>query len=367
MPDPSVTASLRNLRFNDRPFSSAMWDEESRAMLVVNEFSKMSWADLHLDPYPTAATVDAEITDLFSRMSERAELLPEILDQMTTLVPSFTAALGISRVSHPATHLVITTCEKISAFVAPYFKSTAPRPRPSQIAPALHPPVPLPGTPSYPQQHGLSAYLIANSLGNLLPAAAAKPLTELAFNFADNRVVAGLSYPSDVAAAKEIAGAVFPLLQACASFNAVMQRAKMEWGGVTATELPDTQATAITTATQFDLDSTLRRFEAAGERMLLVFEPVPDRTLTAADLAVGLQFLSDLQRHATAIVSAASVLASQPALSAREAYDQALGGPPTDALSELELLDMGTGTPAWIEALVKTKPREPLRLDWALR
>ena len=261
---------------------------------------------------------------------------------------------------------MITTCEKISAFVAPHFKNTALRPRPSQIAPALHPPVPIPGTPSYPQQHGLSAYLIANSLGYLLPAAAAKPLIELAFNFADNRVVAGLSYPSDVAAAEKIAGAVLPLLQTCASFYADMQRARTEWQGVTVTELPDTQAAAITTATQFDLDSTLRRFEAAGERMLLVFEPVPDRTLTAADLAVGLQFLSDLQRHATAVVSAATILGSHPTLSAREAYDQALGGPPTDALSELELLDMGTGTPAWIEALVKNKATRAVALGLGL-
>jgi hypothetical protein len=140
---------------------------------------------------------------------------------------------------------------------------------------------------------------------------------------------------------------VYPLLSTCVSFRADLQSAKEEWAHVIATELPATQATDA------DFSAMVRRFQAAGERMLLVIEPVPDRVLTGEDLAIGLRFISDLARYAIATVDAIGLMASTPTLTEREAVNQAIAALRDDPLAQLEILGMGTGSLAWFETLMR--------------
>ena len=83
-----------------------------------------------------------------------------------------------------------------------YFKNLYSRPRPSQLCPALLPPIEIPGHASFPSGHSTQAHLMAlcmNDVFNGLPPQATMidDLWTLADCIARNREIAGLHYPSD--------------------------------------------------------------------------------------------------------------------------------------------------------------------------
>src|SRR5262249_11420905 len=114
------------------------------------------------------------------------------------------------------------------------------RPRPSQLSPALMPPIEVPGHASYPSGHATEAYLISKCLATVMPAAASTPydpadadstaLQRLAQRTARNREVLGLHYPSDSQAGKVLAQATFEILRECPTIRNVIQPyAAAEW------------------------------------------------------------------------------------------------------------------------------------------
>jgi acid phosphatase (class A) len=114
-----------------------------------------------------------------------------------------------------------------------HFKLINNRRRPSQVCPALNPPVTVPGHASYPSGHSTQAMLMAATLGQVfegktqngvLPAVRA-----LAERIAVNREIAGLHYASDTAAGRLLAEALLPILKTCERFNEALADARLEW------------------------------------------------------------------------------------------------------------------------------------------
>jgi membrane-associated phospholipid phosphatase len=131
---------------------------------------------------------------------------------------------------------------RVGQLVAMHYKARWNRPRPSQLSPALMPPVPTPRHPAYPSAHATEAYLVAHALGQVMPSLAKthpngvtrNALLDVADRIARNREVLGLHYPSDSECGRRLAEAAFPLLQACPTLagpNGLIALAQAEWAG----------------------------------------------------------------------------------------------------------------------------------------
>jgi membrane-associated phospholipid phosphatase len=165
--------------------------------------------------------------------------------------------LMFGKASHPWTYDLMEIALRIAQFQAMHYKRMANkakatdkegrgRPRPSQLSPALMPPIEVPGHASYPSGHATEAYLISKCLAEVMPAAASTPydqpraghpgdpestpLQRLAQRVARNREVLGLHYKSDSLAGMVLATHTFGILMACPTIkNVVIPNAKDEW------------------------------------------------------------------------------------------------------------------------------------------
>ena len=87
-----------------------------------------------------------------------------ILSQDVEFFTDFLAVLTIRPGSHPQTWRVLHIASLIGSFAALYFKGKYDLPRPSQICPALLPPIPVPGHSSWPSGHSTQAHLMKNCM-----------------------------------------------------------------------------------------------------------------------------------------------------------------------------------------------------------
>jgi PAP2 superfamily len=148
---------------------------------------------------------------VFAARDERPDAMANILSQDVEFFTDFLAVLTIRPGSHPQTWRVLNIASLIGSFAALYFKSKYDLPRPSQICPALLPPIPVPGHSSWPSGHSTQAHFMKNCMlrifagtaatVNPMPAAdqavLSADLTILADSIARNREIAGLHYPRD--------------------------------------------------------------------------------------------------------------------------------------------------------------------------
>jgi hypothetical protein len=103
----------------------------------------------------------------------------------------------------------------IGSFAALYFKSLYDLPRPTQICPALLPPIPVPGHSSWPSGHATQAHLMKFAMYRVFAATATMSgpdqdvlktdVKALAKEVARNREIAGLHYPKDSQGGKRLA------------------------------------------------------------------------------------------------------------------------------------------------------------------
>jgi hypothetical protein len=149
---------------------------------------------------------------------ERPDALGEILAQSDGFSSYFMAALGVSPRTHPNTCLLLQIGSLIGCYGSMHFKNLYQRRRPSQLAPGLMPPIPVPGHPSYPSGHSTQAHLMALCVGQGLPAGPIRNklgevIDELADRIARNREIAGLHFQSDSKAGANLALSLFELLK----------------------------------------------------------------------------------------------------------------------------------------------------------
>src|SRR5262249_38708157 len=116
---------------------------------------------------------------------------------------------------------VLHIASLIGSFAALYFKDKYKVPRPSQICPALLPPISVPGHSSWPSGHSTQAHLMKNCMLRIFDATALTPpdkavltadLTVLADSIARNREIAGLHYQKDSEGGAKLADLLNPIL-----------------------------------------------------------------------------------------------------------------------------------------------------------
>jgi membrane-associated phospholipid phosphatase len=99
-------------------------------------------------------------------------------------------------------------------------------PRPSAASPAIEPALPVPSSPSYPSDHAAAAAAAAEILGHIFPSRAAA-LQARAEEAMSDRVLAGIEYPSDVAAGRALGKRVAALALA----RGKLDRSDAKWNG----------------------------------------------------------------------------------------------------------------------------------------
>jgi len=159
-----------------------------------------------------------------------------MLSQDSSFTGDFFGLIGGSPSTHPATSAMMASASMVAGMVVQHFKWLNNRRRPSQVCPALRPPIQVPGHAAYPSGHATQAFLIASSLAGVFPASS-KPGSEMALRalaarIARNREIAGLHYPSDTAAGKELAEKIWGTLKDVPEFKVMSAAAKKEWEGV---------------------------------------------------------------------------------------------------------------------------------------
>jgi hypothetical protein len=262
--DPSgvpLEGQVRNLAsFGERTWTARWW-----AFLVLHDFAVSGWRGA-ADPVMTAAwaTVPGltagELVDLVNdHKNERAAAMGEILSQDVEFNTDFMAVLNITPSSHPNTYRIMHIASQVASYAALYYKGGKQRPRPSQLLPALLPPIPVPGHASWPSGHATQAWLKTLCLefvlggiagmgtamngtppnpvapGTLNLGVISANLRTLALRIGRNREIAGLHYPSDSRHGRELADAILPSLTNMMAtvpdtwFKKAVDAARLEW------------------------------------------------------------------------------------------------------------------------------------------
>ncbi len=162
--------------------------------------------------------VQKEIDDLVTAaQNERADALSEILSQSDEFISYFLNLMTARPGAYPHTTKVLGIASLVGTFVVMYYKGLYRRPRPSQLCPALLPPIEVPGHASFPSGHSTQAHLMALCMNDVLSglpqqATIVDDLWTLADRIARNREIAGLHYASDTAAGVCLAQGIMPLL-----------------------------------------------------------------------------------------------------------------------------------------------------------
>ncbi len=221
-------------------FPARNWSAEWYSWLTLIEFAASNWQSI--DPtadaawgwpslvaypppvnWPSLGVVAGELADLVTAAAnERADALAEILSQSNEFISYFLNLLTANPGAYPQTTKVLTLASQVGTFVAMYFKGRYKRPRPSQLCPALLPPIEVPGHASFPSGHSTQAHLMALCMGDVLNGLPQQQcdnvmddLWTLADRIARNREIAGLHYASDTAAGRAVAQAGLRQLHAC--------------------------------------------------------------------------------------------------------------------------------------------------------
>jgi hypothetical protein len=176
----------------------------------------------------TGRSLREEIDELVDLIEYRPGVLSEALMQRDNMLDYWRAILSFSRNSHPATFELARAALKVAQFMAVHFKWHFKFPRPSQLSPALMPPIDPPGHASYPSGHATEAYLLSAVLKLVMPNEADTALDRLAERVARNREVLGLHYPRDSEAGKVLAARVLPFFLACETVEGLLEEVQQE-------------------------------------------------------------------------------------------------------------------------------------------
>nr|WP_294552717.1 phosphatase PAP2 family protein [uncultured Rhodopila sp.] len=227
-------------RLSPKSFPEQNWSADWFAWRVLLEFAATPWVEAtKVDPYPTdPAVIDAEIDNLVkAAQNERADALDEILTQSNEFISYFLNLLTSTPGSYPKTTRLLHAASQVGLLAVMHWKGVYQRPRPTQLCPALLPPIAVPGHAAYPSGHSTQAHLIASVLAQVfleVPGAAPlnADLTALADRIARNREIAGVHYPSDSAAGVKLAEAIqkhWNTLKPDTLYRTTVAEAAKEW------------------------------------------------------------------------------------------------------------------------------------------
>jgi acid phosphatase (class A) len=183
-------------------------------------------------PAADSAAVREELTELHrveqTRTAEQIAQARE--DENEEDIFIFKTVLGNSFTpeAFPVTAALGGHMKNEQSVVGAELKHSFARRRPYQVDPTLHPVCAMKSMPdSYPSGHALTGYLEALTLADLLPEKRSEILAR-ADEYAYNRIVCGVHYPSDLEASRRLAYAVFGYILSTPKFRQDTAAAEVE-------------------------------------------------------------------------------------------------------------------------------------------
>ena len=109
------------------------------------------------------------------------------------------------------------------------------RPRPPLQDPSIHAAIPLPSSPSYPSGHSMRGVLWATILEFIVPPRLAAPVLTRGEQIGEDRIIAGVHFPTDVAAGQRLGRLIARrLLLQTPAFQKDLAAAKAEFTAMSA-------------------------------------------------------------------------------------------------------------------------------------
>ena len=127
----------------------------------------------------------------------------------------------------PLTSALSAHVHNDEAAISEPLKGIYKRPRPYNYDSSLHPVCKTDKEPSYPSGHSMSGYLLAFTMVQIVPEKR-EAILERADEYAHNRVVCGVHYPSDTEASRRMAYAIFGYMMASPRFQKELAAARAE-------------------------------------------------------------------------------------------------------------------------------------------
>lgn len=187
-----------------------------------------------LGPYPDAAETKAEIETILkdqASIAQDKDILARIDREARHLnVDLFDTVFGdwFKQKDFPAIDVLF---QRVGVTIKPMIsqaKDIWNRPRPPLVDPQVKPLVELPKSGAYPSGHSTTGNLYALILAEMAPADQKEAILARGKEIGDDRILAGVHYPSDVAAGEKFAQAIFAKLMADPAFTADLAKAKKE-------------------------------------------------------------------------------------------------------------------------------------------
>jgi acid phosphatase (class A) len=113
------------------------------------------------------------------------------------------------------------------AVISEPLKGIYKRPRPYNYDSSLHPVCKTDKEPSYPSGHSMSGYLLAFTMAQIVPEKK-QEILDRADDYAHNRVVCGVHYPTDTEASRRMAYVIFGNMMANSRFQRELAAARAE-------------------------------------------------------------------------------------------------------------------------------------------
>lgn len=190
------------------------------------------WENLDLDPPPGPAETAEEAAGLLLKQEAlKGDPLRQaaIRREAGLDLTAYTRPLGIDGLSgYEETRGLFLTVLALCEYIGLLYKDRFNRPRPNQVDPRLRPFLPNPPHAAYPSNHSFQSFAIAGVFTEIAESEpAGAELFRAAREVAENREYAGLHYPSDTEAGRELARLCLPYL--IEALDEPMRRAQREW------------------------------------------------------------------------------------------------------------------------------------------
>jgi acid phosphatase (class A) len=141
----------------------------------------------------------------------------------------FTQVIGsrFTKDDLPLTAALSAHVHNDEAVISEPLKGIYKRPRPYNYDSSLHPVCKTDKEPSYPSGHSMSGYLLAFTMAQIVPEKK-QEILDRADDYAHNRVVCGVHYPTDTEASRRLAYAIFGDMMASSRFQRELAAARAE-------------------------------------------------------------------------------------------------------------------------------------------
>jgi len=181
-------------------------------------------------PAPGSAQSQADIQAVLARQQARTPAAIARATSEQTLTPAaFATVIGneFTAENLPATFALLNNAASDAEAISDSAKTLWQRPRPPLQNPAIHPIFALPSTPSYPSGHAMRGVLWSMILAKLDPDHETSLLAR-GTQIGEDRIIAGVHFPSDVAAGQKLGRYLAARFLSDARFDHDLERAQEE-------------------------------------------------------------------------------------------------------------------------------------------